>query len=86
MIALWCWLLCDVIVTLVTEESSPALPTIALPGLRACAVQTSGVPNARVAEVAFVSSPTSKKKFTIILEGPCLRLKRLNRQCHELYH
>lgn len=63
MIALWCWLLRDVIVTLVTEESSPALPTIALPGLRACAVQTSGVPNARVAEVAFVSSPTSKKKI-----------------------
>lgn len=47
-----------VVQVLVTEESSPALPTIALPGLRACAVQTSGVPNARVAEVAFVSSPT----------------------------
>lgn len=43
---------------LVTKESSPALHTITLPGLRARAVQTSRVTNACVAEDPLVPRPT----------------------------
>lgn len=61
--ALWSWILRDVIVTLVTEESSPALHTITLPRFRARAVQTCWVPNTCVTEDTLVSRPTSENKI-----------------------